>query len=288
MSRNVIPGPVLVGLSLIAACVIATPMRSAAAETIGTGQSGNWKPTVSTAADNGWTNLSIDKRPRGSGRYAGSDRSDGWYGPSGWRAILSVEYASPFDKDGSSATSGSGAELALVTPSPQGLGLRLSLGWSGIDVDDDRNWAGDGVGAPLPPYVHVVDQRKSMDAFRTFFSLQYRTFPPRNVPNVPEFTVFGGIGFITHDMHAETTIANDSPGQFFWYADDKTEATPALTLGCAGSVMFTPRVGVEASLSTDILLNEDDYFTADGMHGFDSMHDYDGSWAWRVGLILAF
>lgn len=282
MNRNITFGRELIGLSLVVACVIATPISLAAAETIGLGRYSNWTPTVSTAADYGSTNLSIDKRPRGS------NRAQRWFGPSGWRTILSVEYASPFDKDGSSATSGSGAELALVTPSPQGLGLRLSLGWSGIDVDNDRDWVEYGAGAPLPPYLHVVDQKKSMDAFRTFLSLQYRTIPPRNVPTAPEFTVYGGLGFITHDMQIDMTVADDSTGRTYWSSDNKTETTPAITLGCAGSVMFTPRVGVEASLSTDILLNEDDRFITDGMRGFASMHDYDGSWAWRLGLIFAF
>ncbi len=285
MSRNIITGRIFFGLSLTVACVIAPQVETAAADKIGAGISHRWAPTVTNTANNSWTNLSIDRRGRGS------NRSERWFGPTGWRAILSVEYASPFKQDWSAVESGTGAELALVTPSPQGLGLRFSLGWSGIGIDENHHAVGNGWAVPLPPLppnLRVSDQRQSMDAFRTFLSLQYRTLPPRNVPNAPEFTVFGGVGFITHDMHSEMTISNDSTGQAFWYSADKTSTTPALTLGCAGSVMFTPRVGVEASLSTDILLNEDDEMSTDGANEFDAMHNYDGSWAWRLGLILAF
>jgi hypothetical protein len=282
MKRNILSGRVRVGFLAVFMLTAAISTDTIAAESTGANISHQWSAPVAVIGNYQWTNLSIDKRSKRS------NRSERWFGPTGWRAILSVEYASPFDKDGSAATSGSGAELALVTPSPQGLGFRLSLGWSGIDVNDDRNWAGDGLGAPLPPHLHVVDQKKSMDAFRTFLSLQYRTFPPQNVPNAPEFTVFGGIGFITHDMQIDMTVADDSTGRTYWYSDNKTSTTPALTLGCSGSVMFTPRVGMEASLSTDILLDEERGFTTDGMYGFNAMHDYDGSWAWRLGLILAF
>ncbi|NMC43890.1 MAG: hypothetical protein GYA46_08220 [candidate division Zixibacteria bacterium] len=277
MNRISFPGVALAGLSLFLIALVAAPAGPAQAESIGVVKSKLWQPTVSRLDKAAWTHQSIDRRSRGY------NRAESWYGPSGWRAIVSLEYASPFEKDYSLATSGSGAELSLVTPSPQGLGLRFSLGWSGVDVDDDH-----GNAAPWPPEIQVDYWKKSMDAYRTFLSLQYRTLPPQNVAGAPEFTIYGGMGFVIHEMDAEMTLYDSNTDRTSHYSAGKTTTTPALTLGCAGSVMFTPRVGVEASLSTDILLHDDDTMLDGDLYGFDSMSDYDGSWAWRLGLIFAF
>jgi hypothetical protein len=282
MKHKIVSGCISFGIIAAFAFMIAAPGETSAAEIGAAPLSYRWSAPTPITADHQWTNLSIHKQPRGS------NRGQRWFGPYGWRAIVSAEYASPLETDWSHATSGSGAELSLVTPSPQGFGFRFSLGWSGIGIDDGWKAGTGGSGAPWPPNLQVIEQHRSLDAFRTFLSIQYRTLPPRAMQGAPEFTVYGGFGAVTLNMDADILVADDSTGQTFRYSGSQTSTTPAFTFGCAGSVMFTPRVGVETSLSSDILLNEERKYYTDGLFGFDNMERYDGSWAWRVGLILAF
>lgn len=277
MKRTSLRGRALAGLLMCALCLAAVPTDMVSAASLGVTKPDRRQPTAMRTVDDSWTSLSIDRRPRGY------NRAEHWYGPSGWRAIVSFEYASPFDADNSPLTSGTGAELALVTPSPQGLGLRLAFGWSGIDVDDDHD-----IAAPLPPEYQIDYRKRSMDVYRAFLSLQYRTLPPQNVRNATEFTIYGGLGFVIHEMDAEMTLYDSNTDRVSHYSSGETTTKPAMTLGCAGSIMFTPQIGVEASLSTDILLGEEPGYTTDGMYGFDAMTDYDGSWAMRLGLVFAF
>ncbi len=192
---------------------------------------------------------------------------------------LSPEHGGPLSNNHHVLGSGIGFEFAVSRTISEQFALRLTLGISGVDTADSTASA---EGAPVPPGVEYSDVESSVLPVRYFLSAEYRAAAGAS-PHAPLFSLFAGLGAVTHFLDTKYTITNDSTGEIFHYSASPHKTRVALTLGVSMTFRLSSHLGVAVGTGTDLFLNSPHNDTTEGDFA-GPLYDYSGSWGIRLGL----
>jgi len=195
------------------------------------------------------------------------------------------------------ANPGAGYEFAWAHVVHENMSLRVTFGRSGIAAE---NFFGtipvQSVSAPLPPHVHVTNQRTKLDAYRYFLSLQLNSSNMDLHFTKSMFYLYGGLGFVKHITSLTSHYYNDSTEVSSTNIYDDKIYTFANTFGGGVNLMITKNIGCDFAMAVDVVHDgqSNDYYTVQSSEATNTSSyqtraiNYGGTFDLRLGLVVIF
>ncbi|MEZ5359910.1 MAG: hypothetical protein R3F48_13915 [Candidatus Zixiibacteriota bacterium] len=164
--------------------------------------------------------------------------------------------------------------------------LRFSFGKSGLKlVNNDYRTLGPATKpttSPLPPYMHIYNQKDELSVSRAFLSLQFNTALRNTNANNGMLYGLGGIGLIFNDVKQSYDIFNDSTLETSHYSYNANDTRIAFQFGAGATYLLFRNIGVDASALAIISSSKDTGDVALQAPNYGTYFDV------RFGLVVVF